>query len=73
MFRRLDYSVLAVDLDPQANLTSAFCDDENLEVVWDEEVFGKTVLTCVQPILEGTGDIATPSPLRIAGFSAALW
>ena len=24
MFRRLDYSVLAVDLDPQANLTSAF-------------------------------------------------
>ncbi len=69
MFRRLDYSVLAVDLDPQANLTSAFFDDENLEVVWDEEVFGKTVLTCVQPILEGTGDIATPSPLRTAGIA----
>ena len=68
MFRRLRYSVLAVDLDPQANLTSAFFDDETLEKVWDEEIFGQTIFTCVQPILEGTGDIAKPLPLRTAGI-----
>jgi len=66
MFPRLGYSILAVDLDPQANLTSAFFEDDTLERVWDEEVFGQTVLTCVQPILDGTGDIAAASPLRIS-------
>ena len=65
MFQRLGYGVLAVDLDPQANLTSAFFDDDTLEKVWDEKVFGQTVLTCVQPILDGTGDIAPAVPLRI--------
>ncbi len=63
MFQRLGYRVLAVDLDPQANLTSAFFDDDTLEKVWDEKVFGQTVLTCVQPILDGTGDIAHAMPL----------
>ena len=65
MFQRLGYGVLAVDLDPQANLTSAFFDDDTLEKVWDENVFGRTVLTCVQPILDGTGDIAPAVPLRL--------
>ena len=65
MFQRLGYGVLAVDLDPQANLTSAFFDDDTLEKVWDENVFGQTVLTCVQPILDGTGDIAPAVPLRM--------
>lgn len=64
-FQRLGYGVLAVDLDPQANLTSAFFDDDTLEKVWDENVFGQTVLTCVQPILDGTGDIAPAVPLRM--------
>lgn len=63
MFPRLGYRTLAVDLDPQANLTAAFFDDDVLERVWDTRVFGKTVLTCVQPILDGIGDIAEPAPL----------
>lgn len=65
MFPRLGYAVLVVDLDPQATLTSAFFDDDTLEKVWDENVFGQTVLTCVQPILDGTGDIAPARPLRM--------
>ncbi len=57
MFPRLGYRVLAVDLDPQANLTSMFFDEYTLEALWDQEVFGETVLKCVQPILDGIGDI----------------
>jgi cellulose biosynthesis protein BcsQ len=34
MYRDLGLNVLAADLDPQANLTSAFLDEERLEEIW---------------------------------------
>ena len=36
MYARLGVNVLAADLDPQANLTSMFLDDEKLEPLWPE-------------------------------------
>ncbi len=48
--------VLAVDLDPQANLSSMFLPDEKLEEVWPEDKPHKSILTSIEPILEGTGD-----------------
>ncbi|MFA1540468.1 ParA family protein [Actinomadura monticuli] len=36
MFQRLGHRVLAVDLDPQANLTSAFLDEDDLAILWTE-------------------------------------
>src|SRR5215470_461896 len=36
MFRRLRVRVLAVDLDPQSNLTAAFVDEDDLAVLWQE-------------------------------------
>lgn len=63
MFPRLGYRVLAVDLDPQANLTSMFFDEDTLEQIWDESTFGETVLKCVLPILDGIGDIAPAAPV----------
>lgn len=36
MFQRLGHRVLAVDLDPQANLTSAFLDEDDLAILWAE-------------------------------------
>ena len=35
MYAELGYNVLAADLDPQANLTSMFLEDEDLETIWD--------------------------------------
>lgn len=64
MLTRLGYPTVAVDLDPQANLTSAFFDEERLEKLWDEG--SETILACVNPILEGTGDIRRPVPLEAA-------
>lgn len=64
MLARLGYPTVGVDLDPQANLTTAFFDEDRLEKLWDEGT--ETTLTCVKPILEGTGDIRELLPLEIA-------
>ncbi|GAA1717067.1 ParA family protein [Nonomuraea bangladeshensis] len=39
MFQRLGHRVLAVDLDPQANLTSMFLNEEYLAALWAEPEF----------------------------------
>jgi len=65
MLSRLGYPTLAVDLDPQANLTSAFFDESTLEKLWDKDE--ATILACVNPILQGVGDIQPPVPFPIGG------
>ena len=60
MYTRLDYSVLVADLDPQANLTSMFLNDKELENLWESDRENRTVYASLQPVLEGTGDIKTP-------------
>ena len=53
--------VLAVDLDPQANLTAMFLSEERLEEIWpDSEEHPSTIYGAVRPILRGIGDIAPP-------------
>ena len=68
MFSRLGYPTIAIDLDPQANLTSAFLEEDQLEELWEND--DQTILSCVEPILQGTGDIREPSPIDIAN---RLW
>ncbi|MBD1828663.1 ParA family protein [Microcoleus vaginatus GB1-A2] len=60
MYRNLGLRVLAADLDPQANLTAAFLDEERLEELWQGNNRPNTVFRCVQPLVTGIGDIATP-------------
>jgi chromosome partitioning protein len=63
MLPRIGYPTLAVDLDPQANLTSAFFDDDRLETLWED---GKqTILETIDPILTGRGDIGDPRPSEV--------
>jgi cellulose biosynthesis protein BcsQ len=63
MFSRIGYPTVAVDLDPQANLTSAFFDEDDLEKLWADN--DQTIMACISPILEGIGDIGPPKPLPI--------
>jgi len=65
MMEELGHKVLAADLDPQANLSSMFLDDERLEELWPEEKKHQSVLPCISPILEGIGDIAPAHTERI--------
>ncbi len=58
--------VLAVDLDPQANLSAMFLSEERLEEIWpDSEEHPSTIYGAVRPILRGIGDIAPPPVERI--------
>lgn len=60
MYADLGLSVIAADLDPQANLTAMFLDEERMEALWPDDQHRDTVFGSLQPLLEGTGDIAEP-------------
>lgn len=60
MYTDLGLKVVAADLDPQANLTTAFLDEERLEEIWLDDTPNSTIFRCVQPLRRGIGDIASP-------------
>jgi chromosome partitioning protein len=55
MYAQRGISTLAVDLDPQSNLTSMFLTDDRLRELWDEQ---KTIFSAVQPLIDRAGDIS---------------
>ncbi|MDD9817376.1 MAG: AAA family ATPase [Gammaproteobacteria bacterium] len=57
MFGDLGYRVLAADLDPQANLSGMFLDENRLEELWTGSG-GCTIDRDIAPLFEGTGDIS---------------
>ncbi|MDE2149003.1 MAG: AAA family ATPase [Gammaproteobacteria bacterium] len=66
MFSDMGQRVVAIDLDPQANLTSAFLPEEQLELLWDDNKLdeAQTIYQCVRPLTE-VGDILKPATHRI--------
>ncbi len=65
MLREMGHKVLAVDLDPQSNLTSIFLDDSKLEKLWPDGKHPGTILGGVEPLIESLGDIQAPAPISI--------
>jgi cellulose biosynthesis protein BcsQ len=59
-------TVLAVDLDPQANLTSMFVTEEQLESLWREGDHQATIFGALRPVIRGRGDVMTPCVESIA-------
>lgn len=57
MLAEQGYKCLAVDLDPQTNLTSMFLSDERLVEIYDNEFSRPTILESIKPLNRGTGDI----------------
>ncbi len=60
MYADLGVSVVAADLDPQANLTAMFLSEERLEELWPDGDHPDSILGAVAPILRGLGDIKDP-------------
>jgi cellulose biosynthesis protein BcsQ len=54
------FRVIAADLDPQANLTAAFLDEDRLEEVMPIDDHPLTVVGAIQPLQRGVGDVADP-------------
>ena len=65
MFAELGRRVVAVDLDPQANLTAAFLEEDRIDSIWQDSNAGSHIYSCLEP-LTGVGDIAEPRPECIA-------
>ncbi|MCU7905107.1 MAG: AAA family ATPase [Candidatus Thiodiazotropha sp. (ex Epidulcina cf. delphinae)] len=60
MYADFGLTVIAVDLDPQANLTSMFVPEDSLEKIWPEDNSPKSIYGAIQPLLEGVGDVVEP-------------
>ena len=66
MFREIGHRVLAMDLDPQSNLTSAFLEEEALETLWPQVEHTQTILGAVDPLIQSLGDIRPLRAMQIA-------
>ena len=66
MYAGLDFDVLVADLDPQANLTSMFLDDDEMEDLWAGESRNRTIHAALRPLLDGTGDVEEPQVIEPA-------
>ena len=85
MFADLGKRVLAADLDPQANLTASFLDEDVLEELWDVPAESRaTIFGAVRPLID-VGDVRIPAiqtprarlallpgDLALAGFEDTL-
>lgn len=61
MYASRGTTVLAVDLDPQANLSAMFLDESRLVELWDDSEEA-TIINSLQPLMVRTGDIG---PARV--------
>lgn len=71
MLSETGHQVLACDLDPQANLTAAFLDEDQLDRLWNRKTTserGGTIMQCVRPLLK-VSDVLPP---RLETISPAL-
>lgn len=66
MFAELGVTTVAADLDPQANLSSMFVDEDRLEELWPDGQHPDTAHGALRPLLEGTGDVTAPHVEPIA-------
>ena len=87
MLSETGHHVLACDIDPQANLTAAFLEEDELDGIWNgrpAEDSGATIFQCLRP-LTAVGDLLPPklrpiSPslsllpgdLALSGFESTL-
>jgi len=61
MFALRGRRVITADLDPQANLSGMFLQDDRIEALW-KSGGAATVYSSMQPLIEGTGDLLPVTP-----------
>lgn len=65
MLSEMQLRVLTVDLDPQANLTAAFLNEDELIKIWDADLrMPNTIFRSIQPLIE-VGDILPARTVEI--------
>ena len=70
MLSETGHKVLACDLDPQANLTAMFLEEDRLETIYEDDDGASspagTILQCVRPLMQ-VGDLQSPNLQEITG------
>ena len=80
MLKELGNKVLSVDLDPQANLTDMFINEDEIETIMEKN---ESIYSALEPLMKGTGDIKPavifkadedlgllPGDLKLSGIEA---
>ena len=62
MLKELGNKVLSVDLDPQANLTGMFINEDKIETIIENN---ESIYSALEPLMKGTGDIKKAVILNI--------
>ncbi|WP_025770464.1 ParA family protein [Thioalkalivibrio sp. HK1] len=57
----LDKRVVIADLDPQANLTAAFLEEERVDEIWESPDENSTVYQFLDALINGVGDLRKPN------------
>ncbi|MBF0629651.1 MAG: ParA family protein [Magnetococcales bacterium] len=65
MMSELGLCVVAADLDPQSNLSTAFLEEEPLELLWSANGHDTTIFGAIKPLKEGESDVAEPKLFKI--------
>jgi len=65
MFSELGHTVVAVDLDAQANLTAAYLDEDELERLWVDKINASTIYGAIEPLTQ-VGDIKEPEVKKVS-------
>ena len=71
MFALQGMQVVAADLDPQANLSGMFLQDDRIDDLWESEG-SVTVYSAMEPLLKGTGKLQEVIPETVADGLALL-
>jgi len=66
MFSEMGLRVLAVDLDPQSNLSAMCIDDLDMLEWFDAADSRNTLFGAVEPIMDGLGDYYLPKPYAVS-------
>ena len=66
MFAEQGKRVVCADIDPQANLTAAFLEEDAVADIWEGEEAGSTIYRCVAPLME-VNDLVSPQLQRLHG------
>lgn len=69
MLADMGHNVIAADLDPQSNLTSAFLDDEQVEPLWGHAGQPATIVGALRPIIDSLGDV---TPVHVVSIHPNL-
>lgn len=65
MFSEFGHTVVAVDLDAQANLTAAYLDEDDLEDLWERKAGPETIYRAIEPLTQ-VGNLSTPIVEKVA-------